>query len=115
MKITVDGVVYDVVKEKEINGCIGCFLKRDSYIDCLKTTNINCIKEKVIFLKTPVKFIEKIEKIEKQTEILKKKLDDIQQYIENKKVYGKSVNFSDADLITNEIMDELEEILYWEE
>ena len=51
MKITVDEVVYDVVKEKEINGCIGCFLKRDSYIDCLKTTNINCIKEKVIFLK----------------------------------------------------------------
>ena len=53
MKIIVDEVVYDVVKEKEINGCIDCFLKRDSYIDCLKITNINCIKEKVIFLKVP--------------------------------------------------------------
>ena len=53
MKITVDEVVYDVVKEKEINGCIGCLLKRDSYINCLKITNINCVVEKVIFLKVP--------------------------------------------------------------
>ena len=41
--------------------------------------------------------------IEKENEILKKKLDDIQQYIENKKVYGKSVNFSDADLIKSKL------------
>jgi hypothetical protein len=34
------------------------------------------------------------------------------KYVEYKKVYGKSVNFSDADLITNEIMNELEEILH---
>ena len=53
MKITVDEEIYDVVKEKEINGCRGCFLKRDSYINCLKITNINCIVEKVIFLKVP--------------------------------------------------------------
>ena len=32
MKITVDGVVYRVVKEKEINGkCTGCFLKGNGY------------------------------------------------------------------------------------
>ena len=58
---------------------------------------------------------ETIQYFKKENEILKKKLDDIQQYIENKKVYGKSVNFSDADLITNEIMDELEDIIYEEE
>ena len=55
---------------------------------------------------------EKIEQKEKENEILKKKLYDIQQYIEHKKVCGKSINFSDADLTTNEIMEELEEILY---
>lgn len=54
MKITVNKVVYDVVKEKEINGnCIGCFLKGVGYVNCLKITNIDCIVEKVIFLKVP--------------------------------------------------------------
>ena len=73
MKITVDGVVYDVVKEKEINGkCTGCFLKGNGYVNCLEITNIDCMVEKVIFLKTPVKFIEKIEQLEKQIELMKK-------------------------------------------
>ena len=48
-------------------------------------------------------------------EDLRQKLDDVQQYIEHKKVCGKSTNFSDAELITNEIMNELEEFLYWKE
>ena len=54
-------------------------------------------------------------KYENEIDRLTKKLDDVQQYIEHKKVCGKSTNFSDAELITNEIMNELEEILYWEE
>ena len=54
MKITVDEVVYDVVKEKEINGkCTGCFLKGNGYVNCLEITNIDCMMEKVIFLKVP--------------------------------------------------------------
>ena len=54
MKITVDEVVYDVVKEKEINGkCKGCFLKGNGYVNCLEITNIDCMVEKVIFLKVP--------------------------------------------------------------
>ena len=44
---------------------------------------------------------------------LRQKIDDIEQYVEHKKVCGKSSNFSDEDLKTNEIMNELEEILYW--
>ena len=54
-------------------------------------------------------------KLARVIEDLKQKLDDVQQYIEHKKVYGKSVNFSDAELVTNEIMNELEELLYWKE
>ena len=46
---------------------------------------------------------------------LRQKIDDIEQYVEHKKVCGKSSNFSDEDLTTNEIMNELEEILYWKE
>ena len=54
MKITIDEVVYDVVKEKEINGkCKGCFLKGNGYVNCLEITNIDCMAEKVIFLKVP--------------------------------------------------------------
>ena len=54
MKITVDEVVYDVVKEKEINGkCTGCFLKGNGYVNCLEITNIDCMVEKIIFLKVP--------------------------------------------------------------
>ena len=54
MKITVDEVVYDVVKEKEINEkCTGCFLKGNGYVNCLEVTNIDCMVEKVIFLKVP--------------------------------------------------------------
>ena len=54
MKITVDGVVYRVVKEKEINGkCIGCFLKGNGYVNCLEIINIDCMVEKVIFLIVP--------------------------------------------------------------
>lgn len=54
MKITVNGVVYRVVKEKEINGkCTGCFLKGNGYVNCLEITNIDCMVEKVIFLKVP--------------------------------------------------------------
>ena len=72
MKITVDEVVYDVVKEKEINGkCKGCFLKGNGYVNCLEITNIDCMVEKVIFLKTPAKLIEKIEQLEKQIETMK--------------------------------------------
>ena len=55
MKITVDEEIYDVVKEKEINGCRGCFLD-GFYFDfeeCKRITNMNCIKEKFIFLKVP--------------------------------------------------------------
>ena len=54
-------------------------------------------------------------KLAKFIEGLKQKIDDIEQYVEHKKVCGKSSNFSDEDLITNEIMNELEEILYWKE
>ena len=117
MQITVEEVVYEVVKEEAIKNCRGCFLYEftDEIEECVKITGIDCRKEKIIFLKTPAKFVEKIEQLEKQTEILKEKLYDIQQYIEHKKVCGKSINFSDADLTTNEIMNELEEILYWEE
>lgn len=54
MKITVDEVVYDVVKEKEINrNCRGCFLKGIGYVNCLEITRIDCLVEKVIFLKVP--------------------------------------------------------------
>ena len=57
MKITVDEEIYDVVKEKEINGCRGCFL--DGFCsdadtkECESITNTNCLVEKVIFLKVP--------------------------------------------------------------
>ena len=40
---------------------------------------------------------------------------NIESYIENKKVHGKSVNFSERDIIINEIIEELEEIIYQEE
>ena len=55
MKITVNNVVYDVVKEKEINGCTGCLLDDFCFNveECRQITNINCIAEKVIFLKVP--------------------------------------------------------------
>ena len=54
MRITLDKVIYDVVKEKEINKCCkGCFLKGNGYVDCLEITNTDCMVEKVIFLKVP--------------------------------------------------------------
>ena len=57
MKITVDGVVYDVVKEKEIEVCAGCFVylfyENKSISDCKQITGVDCVKEKVIFLKVP--------------------------------------------------------------
>ena len=55
MKIAVDKVVYDVVKEKEMNGCTGCLLDDFCFNveECRNITNINCIAEKVIFLKVP--------------------------------------------------------------
>lgn len=58
MKITVDEVVYDVVKEKEITDCRGCFLCgfTNGQTECFEITNVDCIKEKVIFLKVPDSF-----------------------------------------------------------
>ena len=55
MKITVNKVVYDVVKEKEINGCEHCFLDGTCgfYEECYKITGINCSNEEIIFLKVP--------------------------------------------------------------
>ena len=55
VKITVDGVVYDVVKEKEIEDCKGCFLCDfvEEFRECLEITKTNCRKEKVMFLKIP--------------------------------------------------------------
>ena len=107
--IEVEGVKY--IAQQETLACRGCYFDRETKIDCYKEYGCKS-QDNVIFIAVPAELLRKIEQLEKQTEILKKKLYDIQQYIENKKVYGKSVNFSDADLITNEIMDELEEILY---
>ena len=72
MEITVDGVVYDVVKEKEITDCRGCFLCgfTNGQTECFEITNVDCIKEKVIFVKIPIELLEKIEQLEKQIEIM---------------------------------------------
>ena len=110
--IEVEGVRY--IAQQETLACRGCYFDGKTKIDCYK--EFGCKSEdNVIFIAVPAELLRKIEQLEKQNEFLKKKLYDIQQYIEHKKVCGKSVNFSDADLITNEIMDELEDILYWEE
>ena len=110
--IEVEGVRY--IAQQETLACRDCYFDGKTKIDCYK--EFGCKSEdNVIFIAVPAELLRKIEQLEKQNEFLKKKLYDIQQYIEHKKVCGKSVNFSDADLITNEIMDELEDILYWEE
>ena len=44
-----------------------------------------------------------------------KMIKEILEYLENKKVYGKSINFSERDITINEIVEEIEEIIYQEE
>ena len=56
MKITVNEVVYDIVKEEKIyNSCDGCFMRTVLTImdDCKGFTGIDCVEEEVIFLKIP--------------------------------------------------------------
>ena len=55
MKITVNKVVYDVVKDKEIKDCRGCFLYglTSEQAECFEITGVNCSIEKCIFLKVP--------------------------------------------------------------
>ena len=56
MKITVDGVVYDVVKEEKIyDSCDGCFMRTVLSImdNCKDFTGIDCVKDDCIFLKVP--------------------------------------------------------------
>lgn len=55
MRIIVDEEVYSIIKEKEIDGCKGCFL--DGFCsnakECESITNTDCMAEKIIFLKVP--------------------------------------------------------------
>lgn len=55
MKITVNKVVYDVVKDKEIKDCRGCFLYglTSEQAECFEITGVNCSIEECIFLKVP--------------------------------------------------------------
>ena len=55
MKITVNKVIYDVVKDKEIKDCRGCFLYglTSEQAECFEITGVNCSIEKCIFLKVP--------------------------------------------------------------
>ena len=74
MKITVDEVVYDVVKEEKIyNSCDGCFMRTVLTImdDCKGFTGIDCVEEEVI-----TKALENANEVAVQALNEKKKKDD---------------------------------------